>query len=113
MPFLDVKVTLKLNAEQQDQLQSALTQASGKALGKPSAYVMVGIQDGYSLFMNAKRLEQGAMVAVSLWGTPTRAQCDSLTAEICAALEGLGILGDKIYVSFTPVDNWGYNGRLF
>jgi hypothetical protein len=49
---------------------------------------MVGMEDNYDLRMAGKKLEKGAYVAVSL-------------------------LGNAVYVTYHPVNDWGWNGSNF
>lgn len=48
---------------------------------------MVGIEDGYDLYMAGAKLELGAYVSVSLFGDGTAEQYENMTQEICRIME--------------------------
>ena len=83
-------------------------------LHKSETYLMVGIEDGYSLWLGGKKLEKGAYVSVSLYGDAPKAAYDRLTGQICTLLgDKLGIPGSAVYVTYHPVSDWGWNGSNF
>ena len=113
MPFIDSKVTVKLSDQQKDELKAEL----GKlitTLNKSETYLMVGIEDSYDLWLGGRKLEKGAYVAVSLFGSAPEASYDKLTGQICDLLSSkLGIPGNAVYVTYHPVSSWGWNGSNF
>ena len=114
MPYIEVKITPFLNEQQKDDLQKKLTNAVSSAFAKPQAYIMAGIEDGKSLYMGAKQIEKGAYIAIRLLGAASRSSCQSLTEEICRILQNdYAISPAFVYVTYHPVDLWGWNGSLF
>ncbi len=113
MPFIDSKITLPVDAPTKEALKTKL----GKlitTLNKSETYLMVGIEDGYDLWLGGKKLERGAYVSVSLFGNAPKAAYDKLTGQICDLFaEELDILGSNVYVTYHPVSDWGWNGGNF
>ena len=113
MPFIDSKVTVKISSQQKEEIKTEL----GKlitTLNKSETYLMVGIEDSYELWPGGKKLDKGAYVAVSLYGNAPKESYDKLTGQICALLsDKLGIPGSAVYVTYHPVNDWGWNGRNF
>ena len=61
-----------------------------------------------------KKLENGAYLSIKLLGNTTKPVCVQLTQKICEILkQELGTEGQNIYVSYHPVDLWGWNGSMF
>ena len=112
MPFIDCKITKKLTEEEKEAIKSKLGKAVS-VLKKPESYLMVGINDGYSLYFAGKKLDTGAYVEVSVFGTLSPADCERMTAEICGILGGISVPADKIYVTYHGVKDWGWNGSNF
>ena len=113
MPFIDSKVTVPVTAEKKERIKSKLGSAIG-ALHKTETYLMVGIEDNYDLWMAGKKLDKGAYVSVSLFGSASPADYEKMTALICSIFHSdLGIPGKNIYVTYHPVSDWGWNGRNF
>lgn len=113
MPFIDSKITVPVSAEKKEQIKSKLGQAV-RLLNKSETYLMVGIDDNYDLFMAGNKLEKGAYVSVSLFGNAPSASYEKMTGEICNILaDELGIPGDKVYVTYHGVNDWGWNGSNF
>lgn len=113
MPFIDSKVTVTLTKEKEEAVKAKLGRAIS-VLNKSEAYLMVGFEDNYDLYMAGEKLEKGAYVSVSLFGNASSSAYDKMTGEICGILsEELGIPGDKIYVTYHGVNDWGWNGSNF
>lgn len=113
MPFIDCKITKKLDDNQKEKLKSAFGGAI-TILHKPESYLMVGIADGYTLYFAGKKLDGGAYVGISLFGSASPSDYEKMTAEVCKILKSeVGIAPDKVYVTYHPVEDWGWNGGNF
>ena len=114
MPYIEAKLSVKLDETQKNDLQIKLTDAVSAAFSKPKAYIMAEIEDEKSLYMAEKKLEKGAYLSVSLLGSTTKSACQSLSSSICSILSNdLGIDGSHVYITFHPTDLWGWNGSMF
>lgn len=113
MPFIDSKITVPVTSELKEELKSEF----GKlitTLGKSETYLMVGIEDAYDLWLGGNKLEKGAYVSVSLYGNAPSEAYNKLTGQICDLFgDKLGIPGDAVYVTYHPINEWGWNGRNF
>lgn len=113
MPYIDSKITLKISDEKKESIKSALGKAIS-ALNKSETYLMVGICDGYDLWMAGNKLDKGVYVEVSLLGNATSEQYNTLTGIICDIFEKeLDIPGNAVYVTYHPISDWGWNGSNF
>ena len=113
MPFIDSKISVAMSDDQKDALKTRLGKAVS-IIGKPESYLMVGINDNYSLYFAGEKVERGADVEVSLLGSASSAAYEKMTGEICKILEEeLEIPGNKVYVTYHGVNDWGFNGRNF
>ncbi len=113
MPYIEAKLSIKLDENQKNDLQEKLTDAVSSAFSKPKAYIMSEIDDEKSLYMAEKKLDKGAYISISLLGSASKPACQNLTKNICDILSGFGIDGSSIYVTYHPVDLWGWNGSMF
>ena len=113
MPFIDAKITIPVSPEMKEEIKTELGKMIA-TLHKPERYLMVGIADRYDLWLGGKKLEKGAYVAVSLYGSASSDAYEALTGQICRLLESkLQIPGDSVYVTYHPVSDWGWDGRNF
>ncbi len=113
MPFIDSKITTGLTEEQKERVKARLGKAVA-CLHKGETYLMVGISDGYDLWLGGKKLEKGAYVEVSLFGKASSADYERMTGEICTIFrEELGIPGSGVYVTYHGLSDWGWNGSNF
>ena len=114
MPYIEAKLSVKLDENQKSELQSKLTDVVSSAFSKPKAYIMSNIEDNKSLYMAERKLDKGAYISISLLGTASKPACQTLTSNICNILSSdLGMNGSDIYVTYHPVDLWGWNGSMF
>lgn len=113
MPYIDCKFSKQLSEEQKTRIKTALGQ-SVSIIHKPESYLMVGIQDGYSLYFAGKGLDNGAYVSVSLFGSAKPSDYDKMTEKICGIFKDvLDISGKDVYVTYHGVGDWGWNGSNF
>lgn len=113
MPFINSKITMKVSEEKKEAIKSDLGQAIS-ILGKPESFLMVGFDDEYCLYMGGEKMEKGAFISVSLFGNASGASYEKMTAEICRIYEKrLGIPQDKVYITYSGVNDWGWNGKNF
>lgn len=113
MPFIDTKVTTPLSPEKETVIKARLGEAI-TLLNKTEAYLMVGFEDNYDLFFAGEKLDKGAFVSVRVYGDVAPAATAKMTAAICKILdEELGIPGEKVYVTYQGIHDWGWNGRNF
>ena len=113
MPFIDARLTVPVSAAQQESLKAAFGKAI-PTLHKTESYLMVAIAGDTPLWLGGRKLDKGAYVAVSLYGHAAAADYDRMTGKICDILaEQLGIPGDGVYVTYHPVEDWGWNGSNF
>ncbi len=113
MPFIDSKITVPVSPETKEEIKTELGRLIA-TLHKSEAYLMVGIEDRVDLWLGGKKLDKGAYVSVSLYGSAPREAYDKLTGQICRLFaEELGIPGESVYVTYHPVSDWGWNGSNF
>ena len=113
MPYIDSKITVSVDADKKEEIKSEFGKLIG-TLHKGEAYLMVGIEDNYDLWMGGVKLDKGAYVSVSLLGNASSSDYDTLTGQICDMFsEKLGIPGNAVYVTYHPVSDWGWNGHNF
>ena len=85
MPFIDLRTTVPAAPEQREALKAAFGQAI-TALHKTETYLMVSIQDNAELWLGGQKLDKGAYVAVSLYGSASSADYDRMTGLVCSIL---------------------------
>lgn len=113
MPMIDSKVTVPLPQEKRDVLKAEFGKAIS-ILGKPESYLMLGFEDNYDLYFGGKKLDKGAFISVQLLGEVNPAASEKMSAKLCEILEKeLGIPDDKIYITYSGIKNWGWNGGNF
>ena len=114
MPYIEAKLSIKLDEVQKDNLQKDLANAISSAFSKPKSYIMTNIEDAKSLYMGDEKVEKGAYIVVRSLGSISKPACQSATKEICEILTtNYGLNGSNIYVTYHPVDLWGWNGSMF
>ena len=114
MPYLHARVSVSIDDNDKQLLQSKLTDIIEKVFSKPKTYIMSEIVDGCALYMAGKRPEASAYISVGMLGSTTKDKCADATESICKLLETeYGIDGSKIYITYHPADLWGWNGSMF
>ena len=114
MSYIEANLSIELNDNQKDELQAKLVQAVSLAFSKPNAYIMTNIEYEKYLYMGGKKVEKGAYIEVKALGTVAKLSCQTATKTICDMLTNdYGLNGAQIYITYHPVDMWGWNGSMF
>ena len=114
MPYIQARLSIKLDENQKNDLQKKLTEVTSTALSKPKAYIMTEVEDEKSLYMAENKLVKGAYISIKMLGSTTKPYCQVLTKNICDILSlDYGIDGSNVYVTYHPTDLWGWNGSMF
>lgn len=114
MPYIEAKFGIKLEDSQKDDLQKKLADAVSSAFSKPKSYIMTNIEDSKSIYMGESKADKGAYITVRSLGSVSRPSCQAASKEICEMLvKDYGLNGSNIYITYHPVDFWGWNGSMF
>ena len=114
MPYIEAKLSIKLDENQKNELQTKLTDVVSSAFSKPKTYIMTNIEDTKSLYMGGAKVEKGAYIVVRALGSVSKSSCQAATQEICNMLvDDYGLNCSNVYVTYHPVDLWGWNGSMF
>lgn len=82
--------------------------------GKSEEWLMVSFDDNKTVYFRGKEMDKAAFVEIKIFGTTEREYKDKVTHLICSLYEKeLDIPGDSIYITFSEVSDWGFNGKLF
>ena len=113
MPFINVKTNESVSDDKAENIKAQLGQAITAIPGKSEGWLMVGIEPEYKLWFKGTN-EAAAMVEVSIYGGASHNALTTLTSHITGILtDQLGISSDRIYVKYSEVENWGWNGSNF
>ena len=113
MPFINIKTNAAVSADKEESIKTAMGQAITAIPGKSESWLMVGIEPEYKLWFKGTS-DPAAMVNVSIYGTADRSAKNKLTGKISEIIgDELGISPSRIYVSYTDIPDWGWNGANF
>ena len=114
MPFINVKTNREVGKEHQEKVKQRLGKAIELIPGKSEEWLMVAIDDKSSLYFKGKADKAIAFVEVKIFGSTTKEAYQLVTAEITSILkEELNIAADQIFVVYSEIDHWGWNGNNF
>ena len=114
MPYIEAKLSIELDENQKKELQSKLSDAVSSAFSKPKSYIMTNIEDSKSIFMGGNKVEKGAYIIIRSLGSVSRPSCQAATKDICDLLtKDYELSGSNIYITYHPVEFWGWNGNMF
>ena len=114
MPYIELKTTASVTPEKSESLKAAFGKAIGTFPGKSESYLMVNITPKCNLFFGGKNDKDCAVAEVKLFGGVVPQYSEKFTEEFCKIMqEELKIAGDKTYVTYQGIENWGFNGRNF
>lgn len=113
MPYVAVKTNVSVDAPAAEAVKKGLGRAITSFSGKSERWLMCSVEGGVSMSFQGDP-SPCAFVEAEVLGELDRGECEAFCEKVCALLTGeIGISGDRIYVRFSPTENWGWNGGLF
>ena len=114
MPCIQTTTSAAISAENRKTLEKRFGKAIEFFPGKTERWLMLTFADNTPVCMAGDGETPAAFVEVSLLGRSDRAHFERMTKELCAILSDvLSIRPDRVYVKYTEVDHWGWNGGNF
>ena len=110
MPFINTKTNIAISKEKEETIKTKFGKAIS-IIGKSESWLMVNFEDNSKIYFKGDNSSPIAFVEVSLYGKSSSSSYNTLTREITMILnEELSISPDKIYVKYSEIENWGWNG---
>lgn len=114
MPYIDVRITEKLSAEKIEEIKCAMGKAITAIPGKTEEYLMVCVEDAQNIWFAGNNSSPSVYVNVKILGKAKAEDYFRMTGVLCEAFKRLlEISPDRVYVTYSEVENWGWNGKNF
>ena len=114
MTFIETKTTVKIGAEQEEALRCELGKAIELISGKSEEWLMLNFVPECRMAFRGTPTPDIAMIDVQLLGKGKDSEYDKLTECICEMVNRiLNVPRNRIYVKYTELERWGYNGIIF
>lgn len=113
MPYINAKISMKLDEQQKQELVSELGKVITIYPNKTEGSLMIGIEDGYSIYKGGKPLEKAAYMEVKIFGDSDNEVKAKVNEAIFQMMSNkFGIEKDALYINYYDLHSWGFNGRL-
>lgn len=113
MPYIHVQTNTAVSPAQADGLKVRLGKDIEAIPGKSEAWLMVHVSDGQVMYFKGDSAPC-AMADISIFGTASAAAFEKLTQAVTASLaKELKLDPARIYIKYSEVQNWGWNGGNF
>ena len=114
MPFINLKTSAKISAENEETLRKEFGKIITLIPGKTEAWLMLNFEDKCRMAFKGTADQDTAYVNVELLGGTTNEVYDKLTRAICDTVsKELGVPYDRIYVKYEETEHWGFAGENF
>ena len=114
MPYIEMKFTMPLNEDKKISICEKIENSISGNFRKPKSFVMSEIKDNVPLRMGGEPLKKGVYISVKLFGAASKSVCNLCTGEISNMLKKeLEIESKNIYITYHPVDLWGWDRQMF
>lgn len=113
MPYVAVKTNVSVDEAAAEAVKRGLGAAITSFFGKSEKWLMCSVDGDVDMSFRGDS-SPCAFAETEVLGGLDRRECEVFCEKVCDLLtEKLGIPKDRIYVRFSPTENWGWNGGLF
>ncbi len=113
MPYIITKTNKTISRETEEAIKREFGEAISLVSGKTERWLMCEFEDSCRLWFSGTN-EPCAYCEIKLFGAAKKSEYDALTEKATEILEkALGIAGERIYIKYEEISNWGYNGVNF
>lgn len=114
MPYISTKVSCPISPEKETVLKAKMGRAIETIPGKTEDYLMTSFEDNCHLWMHGDNSVDSAYVEVKIFGSAAKESYSAMTKVICNILKDeLNINPDRVYVTYSEYDSWGWNNFNF
>lgn len=114
MPYINSRLTVKLSEQEEENLKSQMGEIIEAIPGKSEQWLMVSFDDNKTIYFRGKKMEKAAFIEVKIFGSTEKQYKNKVTDLISSLYEKeLNIPKDSIYITFSEVTDWGFNGVMF
>lgn len=114
MPYINVNITNKLKEEEKEILKKQLGSLISIIHGKEEKSLMIGINDGFTIYFSGERKTNAAYVDIKVYGEAKHEEKADFTRELFKLFEdSFNIPQDSMFVTISEFKNWGFKGEFF
>ena len=113
MPFIELKTNINVNKNLKEEAFEFLNDHISILSGKNKEWLMINIIDNQNMMFKGDKSPL-IMIEVKTYLEPSKQDLDKLTLILSNYFSNtFNIPIDRIYVSYFPLENWGYAGYNF
>ena len=113
MPFIELKTNINVNQNLKEEAFEFLNDHISILSGKNKERLMINIIDNQNMMFKGDKSPL-IMIEVKTYLEPSKQDLDKLTLILSNYFSNtFNIPIDRIYVSYFPLENWGYAGYNF
>lgn len=113
MPYIHTRTNTEISEEKELRIKERLGEAI-KVLGKSEDWLMLDFNEKCHLYFAGNNEEKIAYIDIKIYGHGTSESFNNMTNEVTKIIsEELDIQPNRIYISYSEYDNWGWNGANF
>ena len=113
MPFIELKTNINVNQNLKEEAFEFLNDHISILSGKNKEWLMINIIDNQNMMFKGDKSPL-IMIEVKTYLEPSKQDLDKLTLILSNYFSNtFNIPIDQIYVSYFPLENWGYAGYNF
>ncbi len=110
MPYIATTANIAISGRKKEAIKERMGQAIELIPGKTEGWLMLSFRDNADMYFKGED-DPCAICEVKLYGSAGEEDYANLTEALTDILrEELDIDPDRIYVTYSEIDTWGWNG---
>ncbi len=112
MPYIATRTSVAISARKEQAIKERMGEAIALIPGKSEGWLMLSFEDNLSMYFKGSE-EPCAICQVQLYGSAAEEDYAALSEQLTDILyEELGIPTERIYITYTEIGAWGWNGGM-
>lgn len=113
MPYINVNISKTLSDGEKDTLKAKLGELITIIPGKSESVLMIGINDGYTIYFSGEKKDKVAFLDIRLYKQSDFEYKAEFTQKVFELFEKeYGITKENLFVNFGEYECWGFKGIL-
>lgn len=113
MPYINTTLSIKLSEEEKETIKRRMGEIICDLPGKSEEWLMIGFTEDISMYFRGEKKDKVAFVEIKIFGKSDKQHKEKVNEQLSEMfLNQLSIPQENIFIVFSEIEDWGWNGNM-